>query len=64
MFAMMFDEMQENTDNTWIIPQKMVSENQGISCFKASKHNMWIQDKRDPKKEWLQLRYCVIGEEV
>jgi hypothetical protein len=25
---------------------------------------MWIQAKRDPKKELLQLRYCVTGEEV
>jgi hypothetical protein len=25
---------------------------------------MWIQEKRDPKKEWLQLRYCVTGEQV
>jgi hypothetical protein len=38
--------------------------NQGIAYFKASRHNMWIQAKRDPKKEWLQLRYYVIGEEV
>jgi hypothetical protein len=25
---------------------------------------MLIQAKRDPKKEWLLLRYCVTGEEV
>jgi hypothetical protein len=25
---------------------------------------MWIQAKRDPTKEWLQLRHYVTGEEV
>jgi hypothetical protein len=39
-------------------------ENQGITEFKASRHNMWIKEKRDPMKEWLQLRYCVTTEEV
>jgi hypothetical protein len=25
---------------------------------------MWIQERRDPRKKWLQLRYCVTKEEV
>jgi hypothetical protein len=42
----------------------VVRENQGIANFQASRHNIWIHDKRDPKKEWMQLRYCVTREEV
>jgi hypothetical protein len=61
---MLYDEMQEKLENTWRIPPEVVRENQGITNFQASRHNMWIQAKRDPKKEWLQLRYCVTGEEV
>ena len=56
--------MQEKIANTWRIPLEVVEEHQSIANFKAFRHNMWIQAKRDPKKEWLQLRYCVIGEEV
>jgi hypothetical protein len=54
MFSMLFDEIQENLANTWRIPPKVVTKNQGIVDFEASIHNMWIQAKRDPKKEWLQ----------
>jgi hypothetical protein len=50
--------------NTWRITPEVVRENQGITNFQYSRHNIWIQTKRDPKKEWLQLRYCVTGEEV
>jgi hypothetical protein len=62
--TMIFDEMQENISKTWSIPPEVVRENQGITYFKVSRHNMWIHAKRDPMKEWLQLRYCVTGEEV
>ena len=61
---MYYDEMQEKIGNTWMIPPKVVEENKGVENFKDSRHNMWIQAKRDPKKEWLQLRYCVTKEEV
>jgi hypothetical protein len=30
----------------------------------VSGHNVWIQEKKDPKKNWLQMRYCVTREEV
>jgi hypothetical protein len=56
---MLFDEMQEKLANTWRIPPEVVKEYQIIDKFQASRHNMWIQAKRDPKKEWLQWRYCV-----
>jgi hypothetical protein len=61
---MLYDEMQEKLKNTWIIPPEIVRDNRGITNFQASKHNIWIQAKRHPKKERLQLRYCVTGEEV
>jgi hypothetical protein len=61
---MYYDEMQERLENTWIIPPEVVRENQGITNFQASRHNIWIQDKRDPKKEWLKLIYCVTEEQV
>jgi hypothetical protein len=48
---MLYDEMQETLENTWRIPLKFVKENQGIENFQASRHNMWIHAKRDPKKE-------------
>jgi hypothetical protein len=49
---------------TWRIPPEVVEEYKKIANFKASRHNMWIQEKRDPEKEWLQMRYCVTIEEV
>jgi hypothetical protein len=61
---MLYDEMQEKLENTWRIPLEVVTKNKGICNFQASRHNIWIQTKRDPKKEWLQLRYCVTEEEV
>jgi hypothetical protein len=61
---MLYDEMQEKLTNTWRIPPEIVRENQGITNFQDSKHNIWIQAKRDPKKERLQLRYCVTEEEL
>jgi hypothetical protein len=64
IFSMYFDEMKENIANTWRIPPEVVEEHQGVENFKASRHNMWIKAKRDPKKNWLQMRYCVTTEEV
>jgi hypothetical protein len=37
---------------------------QDIAKFKVSMHNMWIQACRDPGKEWLQLRYCIMKEDI
>jgi hypothetical protein len=59
IFNIYYDKMQENIDNTWRIPPKVVEEDQIITHLKAYRHSMWIQAKRDPKKEWSQLRYCV-----
>jgi hypothetical protein len=63
IFSMMLEEMQENISTTWRIPPEVIRENQGIADFKDSRHSMWIQTRMDPKKEWLKLRYCVVGYE-
>jgi len=59
IFTTYYNEMQEKIANTWRIPLEVVEEHQSIANFKAFRHNMWIQAKRDPKKECLQLRYYV-----
>jgi hypothetical protein len=48
----------------WIIPIKVVKENEGISNFKASRHHIWIQARSDPKKKWIEMRYYTTREEV
>jgi hypothetical protein len=46
---MFYDEMQEKLEKTCRIPLEVVE----ISNFESSRHNIWIQAKRDTKKEWL-----------
>jgi hypothetical protein len=48
----------------WRIPIELVQKNEGISSFKASKHHMWIQDRRDPKKKWLRMRYYTTCKDI
>jgi hypothetical protein len=43
---------------------EVVQETEGIAKFKASRHHLWIQAMRDPKKAWLKMQYCVTREEV
>jgi len=64
IFGMYLEEMQENIVDTWRISPEVVKENEGIENFKASRHNMWIQARRDPKKKWLKMHYCITKEEV
>jgi hypothetical protein len=42
IFALYYDEMQENMTNTWRIPPKVVEEHKSIANFQDSRHNMWI----------------------
>jgi hypothetical protein len=43
----------------------VVKEHEGISNFKESRHNIWIQSKRYPgKMTWLNMQYCITTEEV
>jgi hypothetical protein len=48
---------------TWRKPLEVVEEHKNIENFQVSRHNVWIQDKRDPKKNWLHMRHCLTGEE-
>jgi hypothetical protein len=64
IFGMYLDEIQEKIKKTWRISPEVVKENEGIENFKASRHNMWIQAKRYPKKKWLKMQYCIKIEEV
>ena len=56
---MYLEEMQENIEETWRISLGVVKENEGIVNFKASRQNMWIQRRRDPKKKWFKMQYCI-----
>jgi hypothetical protein len=64
VFSMFLEDMQQKTTNVWRIPIEVVQGNEGISNFKASRHHLWIQATRDPKKKWLEMRYCTSREEV
>jgi hypothetical protein len=55
--------MKENIANTWRIALEVVTQYQGITNFKATRHNMWIQARRDLDKEWLQLQFFINTEE-
>jgi hypothetical protein len=55
---------RKNIAETWRISPGVVKEIEGISNFKASRHNMWIQERRDPKKKWLNMKYYITVEEV
>jgi hypothetical protein len=61
---MLLEEIQQRTTNVWRIPVEVVQESEGIARFKASKHHMWIQTARDPNKEWLEMQYCIMREEI
>jgi hypothetical protein len=42
----------------------VVAQYKEIANFKETTHKMWIQACKDPRKEWLQLRYCITEEDV
>jgi hypothetical protein len=56
--------MQEKIVDTWRISPEVVKEHEGIANFKEYRHNIWIQAKRDPKKTWLKMQYCITTKEV
>ena len=56
---MLFEEIQQCTTSVWNIPMEVVNEIEGIIKFKESKHHMWIQATRDPKKAWMEMQYCI-----
>jgi hypothetical protein len=63
-FARYFNEIQKSVMNTWRITPGVVLQYREIANFRATRHNMWIQAYMDPRKEWLQLRYCVTEEDI
>jgi hypothetical protein len=66
-FTKYFSDIQESITNTWRITLEVVVQYQGIENFRATCHNMWIQVRRDPEKEWLQyaiLHQCRGGGNV
>jgi len=49
--------LQESIANTWQVTPEVVAQYQGIANFKATRHAMWIQARKDPDNKWLQLCY-------
>jgi hypothetical protein len=64
IFCMYIQEIQEKIADTWRVSPEVVKENEGITNFKASSHNIWIQARRDPNKTWLNMQYFIITKEV
>jgi hypothetical protein len=64
MFAGYYNDLQESIANTWRITPEVVAQYQGIANFKVTRHTVWIQARKDPENQWLQLRYCVKEEDV
>jgi hypothetical protein len=60
---MYIKEMQEKIADTWRISPKVVKEHEEIANFKASRHNIWVQAIRYPKKTWLRMHYCITTKE-
>jgi hypothetical protein len=63
VFARFLEDIQQCTTNIWCIPMEVVQKSEGISHFMLFGHHMWIQDVRDPKKEWLEMQYYITREE-
>jgi hypothetical protein len=57
-------EMQDLIADTWPITPKIVQDFGQVSNFRATRHSLWVQEKEDKAKEWLQLSYCITQEEI
>jgi hypothetical protein len=64
MFMGYYNDLQEIIANTWRITPKVVMQYRDIANLKEIRHTVWIQERRDPENEWLQLQYCVKEEDV
>jgi hypothetical protein len=53
MFTQYLTNIQNSLVDTWRISPETVKEYGQIENFWASRHNMWLQEKKDPTKEWL-----------
>jgi hypothetical protein len=47
----------ENIQNSLCILPQIVEDYKGIACFKAERHHMYIQAKKDSDRQWLPCRY-------
>jgi hypothetical protein len=61
---MLIEEIQQSTSNVWYIPMEVMKETYRIAKFKESMNHVWIQAVRDPKKEWLEMHYCITEKDV
>jgi hypothetical protein len=57
-------EIQNKLADTWRISPQTVHEFGQKENFQASLHSMWLQEKRDLTKEWLQLSYCAMMQDI
>jgi hypothetical protein len=64
IFVRYFTEMQDLIADTWCITPETVQEFGQVANFREMCHSLWMQEKRDKAKEWLQLNYCVMQEEI
>jgi hypothetical protein len=42
----------------------VVLQYQSIDNFKETSHTVWIQSRKDPENEWIQLWYCVKEKDI
>jgi hypothetical protein len=56
--------LQETITNIWRITSHDVENYQRITNFKATRHVMWIQVRKDPNKKWLQLCYFIMEGDI
>jgi hypothetical protein len=52
-------DLQEAISNMWRITPQVVARYRDIANFQATRHTMWIQARKDPDKQWLQMHYCI-----
>jgi hypothetical protein len=64
VFALYLTEIQNKLADTWRIPTETIQDFSQIAIFEASLHSVWLQDKRDLAKEWLQLNYCMNMQDI
>jgi hypothetical protein len=57
-------DLQEAISNMWRITPQVVAQYRDIANFKATRHAMWIQVWKDPNKQWLQMRYCIMEGDI
>jgi hypothetical protein len=64
IFKVYLCDLQDTITNTWRITPEVVALYQGITNFKATRHAMWIQARKDPDKQWLQLGYYIMEGDI